>query len=227
MKNVLISGASRGIGFQLTKLFLKNGWNVYAVSRNTKPLSDLTSELDTKNLHVIQLDLTQDLDTLLDPEVSLDVLINNAGSLLNKPFLETSDADWSALLDVNVLGPAKLIRATIDNLKKAEHPHIVNISSMGGFQGSSKFPGLSAYSSSKGALAILTECLATELSEHKIYCNCLCLGAVNTEMLEAAFPGYTAPLQAEEMAQYIYSFSSGGHHYFNGQIIPVAMSNPG
>ena len=112
-------------------------------------------------------------------------------------------------------------------LKVRQRTHIINIGSMGGFQGSSKFKGLSAYSSSKAALACLSECLAAELSEFNIACNCLCLGAVNTEMLKTAFPGYQAPLNSLEMAQFIFNFSTSGNLFFNGQVIPVALNNPG
>ena len=104
--------------------------------------------------------------------------------------------------------------------------HILTISSMGGLQGSAKFSGLSLYSASKGALAVLTECLAEELSEQEIKCNCLALGAVQTEMLSKAFPGYTAPLNPEEMAEFIVEFALHGHRYFNGKILPVSLTTP-
>jgi NAD(P)-dependent dehydrogenase (short-subunit alcohol dehydrogenase family) len=104
--------------------------------------------------------------------------------------------------------------------------HIVNIASMGGFQGSSKYKGLSYYSASKAALACLTECLATEFQESKIKVNCLALGAVQTEMFEAAFPGNKAPVKAHEMAEFIADFALKGHKFFNGKILPVATNNP-
>jgi len=107
-----------------------------------------------------------------------------------------------------------------------EGSHIVNISSMGGFQGSMKFPGLSAYSTSKGALAILTECLAEEFKERGIKVNCLALGSSQTEMFEAAFPGMEAGTLAFEMGRYIAEFAQNGHKYFNGKILPVANTTP-
>ena len=97
---------------------------------------------------------------------------------------------------------------------------------MGGFQGSSKFPGLSAYSASKAALANLTECLAEELKEKNICANCLALGAVQTEMLETAFPGYVAPVKSREMASFIAYFATRGHQFYNGKILPVSVSTP-
>ena len=125
---------------------------------------------------------------------------------------------------VNVFGVAELIRQLISRFKTKSH--VVNISSIGGIGGSSKFPGLSAYSSSKGALNILTEMLAEEFKDKGISFNTLALGAVQTEMLEEAFPGYEANISSSEMANFIYKFSLEGNNFFNGKIIPVSNTNP-
>jgi NAD(P)-dependent dehydrogenase (short-subunit alcohol dehydrogenase family) len=127
-------------------------------------------------------------------------------------------------METNFIGPASVIRTVIPFM--TNESHIVNISSMGGYQGSSKYPGLSYYSASKAALACLSECLAVEFTGSGIKVNCLALGAVQTEMLEEAFPGYKAPVTASEMAEYISWFALNGHKYFNGKIIPVAVNNP-
>lgn len=97
---------------------------------------------------------------------------------------------------------------------------------MGGHESTSKFSGLSAYSASKAALANLTECLAEEWKTEGISVNCLMLGAVNTEMLGEAFPGYQAPLNAVEMADFICDFSLKGNTFFNGKLLPVSLSTP-
>jgi NAD(P)-dependent dehydrogenase (short-subunit alcohol dehydrogenase family) len=97
---------------------------------------------------------------------------------------------------------------------------------MGGFQGSAKYKGLSYYSASKAALACLTECLANEFTEYGICINCLALGAVQTEMFDEAFPGYKAPVDAKQMAEFIAGFALTGHKFFNGKILPVAINNP-
>jgi len=89
-----------------------------------------------------------------------------------------------------------------------------------------KFPGLAAYSSSKGALLTLTEMLAEEYKEQGISFNALALGAVQTEMLEEAFPGYKAPVSAVEMANYIYNFALTGNKFYNGKILQVSSSTP-
>ena len=154
----------------------------------------------------------------------IDILINNAGTLINKSFNETSFEDFQSVYNVNVFGVAELIRQLIPYFNKKSH--VINISSIGGIGGSSKFSGLSAYSSSKGALNILTEMLAEEYKDKNISFNTLALGAVQTEMLEEAFPGYKANISPFEMANFIYKFSLEGNNFFNGKIIPVSTTNP-
>lgn len=225
-KKIIVTGASRGIGQELTKILLANGHQVLTLSRNTASLEGLREH--QPNLKVISCNLTSDIDSVL-PEIKehfehLDILINNAGQLINRSFVETTDADWQQILDVNLMGPVRLIKAILPMMRQGSH--IVNISSMGGFQGSSKFSGLSAYSTSKGALSILTECLSIEFAHLGVHINTLCLGAVQTEMLKEAFPGYEAPIQAKEMAEYISDFALHRGRLFNGKIIPVAINDP-
>lgn len=232
MKTILITGASKGIGFEVVKYFLqKDNCRVIAISRNIKPLLKLTSKPESTNkLLPISFDLTnnnhEELTNQLSDFGQIDILINNAGLLIAKPFEALTMEDWRIQFEVNVLGPVKLIQTLLPLLQKSKSAHIVNIGSMGGFQGSSKFGGLSAYSASKAALANLSECLAGELNGYKIASNCLCLGAVNTEMLAQAFPGYQAPLNSDEIAKFIADFSETGHRFLNGQVIPVALNNP-
>ena len=145
---------------------------------------------------------------------------------MNKAFQDISVSDFESIYRVNIQAPFFLTQQLLSHMGLTKTAHIVNISSMGGFAGSVKFPGLSAYSSSKGALGILTECLAEELKEKNIKANCLCLGAVNTEMLKQAFPGYQAPVNPKQMAEFIGNFALQGHAYFNGKIIPVSLSTP-
>ncbi len=226
MKNVLITGSSRGIGFEMVKLFAEAGHNVLALSRNTQPVIDL----NLKNVTAIAFDIAEEAEmvkvsSFLQKEIKqVDVLINNAGHLVNKPFAEISSEEFKKCYDINVLGVASLTRTVLPFLKKDSH--VVNISSMGGVQGSVKFPGLSAYSSSKGAVITLTELLAEEYKETGPSFNVLALGSVQTEMLEEAFPGFKAPLSATEMAQYIMDFSLNGHKFYNGKILQVSSTTP-
>ena len=226
MKNIVITGTSRGIGFELAKQFAENGYQVLALSRNTAPLS----AVNHKNIKVLSVDISnaEDLNKVTDFIKStwkkVDVLINNAGKLINKPFTEISSEDFLEVYKVNVFGVAEITKLMIPFLQKGSH--VVTISSIGGIQGSLKFPGLAAYSSAKGAVITLSELLAEEYKEQQIAFNVLALGAVQTEMLEEAFPGYQAPLSASEMADYIYNFSLTGNKFYNGKVLQVSSSNP-
>ena len=228
--NVIITGASRGIGYELAKKFVQNGHQVLAIARSRDKLQQLEKELDSENFHFLEFDLSvADYSKVLIPYVKerfkkVDVLINNAGLLINKPFEELTDDDFDQTFNVNIKSAFKLSRELLPVFNKGAH--IVNISSMGGVQGSAKFSGLSLYSASKAALAVLTECLAEELKNRNIKANALALGAVQTEMLSQAFPDYKAPLQAIEMAAFIADFALTGHQYFNGKILPVSVSTP-
>ena len=226
MKNIIITGSSRGIGFELVKLFNKNDFKVIALSRNTKPISNLK----LKNVKSLYLDISspesinKTIKLVTEEFKKIDILINNAGTLINKPFNETSFEDFQSIYNVNVFGVAELIRQSTPYFNKKSH--VINISSIGGIGGTSKFPGLSAYSSSKGALNILTEMLAEEFKDKDVSFNTLALGAVQTEMLQEAFPGYKANISPSEMANFIYKFSLEGNSFFNGKIIPVSTTNP-
>lgn len=226
MKNIIITGTSRGIGFELAQLFAQNNYNVLALSRNEKPLKSLNN----KNISTLSVDLSneKDLERVIDFVSNnwkqVDILINNAGKLINKPFEQLTTSDFMEVYQVNVFAVAELTRQLLPYLKNGSH--VVNISSIGGVQGSMKFPGLAAYSSSKGALLTLTEMLAEEYKEKGISFNTLALGAVQTEMLEEAFPGYKAPISAEEMADYIYNFSLTGNKFYNGKILEVSSTTP-
>ena len=221
-KRVIVTGASRGIGRALVDRFLDLGHEVWALSRNTDELNKI------KGIHTVSIDLSEEqqiVDWVQSCGVDyFDAVINNAGMLINKPFAETTYADFEAVYRVNVFGAAQLIRHLLPLL--TTDSHILNISSMGGVNGTAKFPGLAAYSSSKGALGILTELLAEEFKDNGPRCNALALGAVQTEMLAEAFPDYKAPVSAAQMATYIADFSLNGHHLYNGKVLPISQSTP-
>ena len=224
MKTFLVTGASRGVGFEICKQAAANGHRAIALSRNTSPLKGIP------DVHPFSVDLSLELEVVdFVKEISssfksIDVLINNAGSLINKPFLKISSSDFEAVFKVNVFAVANLTRLMLPIMNTKGH--VVNITSMGGVQGSAKFPGLSAYSSSKGALVILTELLAEEFKDSGPSFNALALGAVQTEMLEEAFPGYKAPVSAAQIGEYIIDFALNGHQFYNGKVLPISTSNP-
>ena len=226
---VLITGASKGIGAELVNYFLKNtDLQIVAVSRS-KPQYILSDAVDFNRLQYHQIDISaaEEVDqfaTLIKKMGKVSYVINNAGLLLNKPFSSISYDEMHQIMAVNFYGPAILIKELLPNLTRPAH--IVNITSMGGFQGSSKFPGLSIYSASKGALNILSECLAEELKHEHIFINALALGAVQTEMLEQAFPGYKAPVTPIEMAKFIADFTLNGYRLMNGKVLPVSLNTP-
>ena len=231
---ILITGASRGIGFETVKQLAKDPSNqILALSRNFEKLVQLQEfclENHQNNIQIHSFDLSQidkpSLDKHIDQMGGLDVLIHNAGLLISKKFEELTLEDWHSMYEVNVFGVVQLTQIALPYLKKSQFPHIVTIGSMGGFQGSSKFPTLSAYSSSKAAVAGLMECLAEEFKPYGIAANCLAIGAVQTEMLETAFPGVIAPLNPSEMGAYVANFALEGHRYFNGKVLPVSSSTP-
>jgi len=226
MKNIIITGTSRGIGFEMVQIFAQKGYNVLALSRNEKPVI----ELNLENVTSFSFDLGKEEDYnkvehfIKQNWQQVDILINNAGALLNKPFAETSISDFEYVYKTNVFGVAEMTRIVIPFMVKESH--VLTVSSMGGVQGSMKFPGLAAYSSSKGAVITLTELLAEEYKEKGPSFNVLALGAVQTEMLEDAFPGYIAPTTAKEMAEYIADFSLNGQKYYNGKLLQVSNSTP-
>jgi len=233
-KRVIVTGASRGIGFELVKQYAETGHEVLAISRNEDKLQHLKKECLNLNpqaiVHTISFDLAEaNLESQLLPYITksfkqVDVLINNAGALVAKPFAEISAEELHRVYSVNVLSVFKLTQLLVPLF--SSNAHIINISSVGGIQGSVKFAGLTAYSSSKAALLSLTECLAEEYKETDWAFNCLALGAVQTEMLEEAFPGYHAPTSAIEMASYIYDFSLTGNKFYKGKVLNVSKSTP-
>ena len=221
MKNVVITGTSSGIGFDLVKIYSKKKYNVLSLSR---------SQISIKGVNHVIFDITDqksidNIKNIIKKEFKVvDILINNAGKLINKPFLDMSMEDFDSVFRVNLFGVANLIKNLYSMFNKSSH--VVNISSIGGIIGSSKFNGLTAYSSSKGALNILTEVLAEEFKESGPKFNSLCLGSVQTKMLEEAFPGYKGQVKPKDMAKFIFDFANKGSSFFNGKVIPVSLSNP-
>lgn len=226
-KIIVVVGASRGIGKSIVDILAKNSnHRIIALSRNIDRMNSHFGNMPNVECHSLDLNtdhVRSSCEIIFNQLDHIDVLINNAGFLVNKPFTELTRQDLEDCYNVNVLGVIETVQASLSKIKSG---HIVNISSVGGFQGSVKFAGLTAYSTSKAALCSFTELFAEEYKESQIKMNCLCLGAAQTEMLEEAFPGYEAPVSAEKMAEYIVEFSLNANQWMNGKIIPVSLSTP-
>lgn len=232
--NIVITGASKGIGFDTALALAEDSKNnVIALSRNEEGLEQLKQSGVSKgcnNIDIYPLDLlsvsAHDIDTIAGKHQQIDILINNAGILINKPFEDLTAKDWQSTFNTNLFATVELVRLLLPYMKHPGLSHIVNIGSMGGFTGSAKFKGLTAYSASKAALGNLTETLAEELKEYNIRVNCLAIGSVNTLMLQDAFPGYKAPVDSADMARFIAYFSKQAHHFINGKILPISVTTP-
>ncbi|OIQ21138.1 MAG: short-chain dehydrogenase [Flavobacterium sp. MedPE-SWcel] len=225
MKNIIITGTSRGIGYEMALQFANEGHQVLALSRRIPEALKQHKNISCLSIDIAAATNLEEVSNFIDTTWNkVDVLLHNAGALLLKPFEEITATDFEYIYKVNVFGVAALNRIVLPYMESGSH--VVTISSMGGIQGSMKFAGLSAYSSSKGAVITLSELLAEEYKEKGIAFNVLALGAVNTEMLQEAFPGYDAPLSAKDMADYICNFSLTGNKFYNGKVLQVSSSTP-
>ena len=223
MKTIVVTGTSSGIGHQICIQAAKMNFHVISVSRNIEPLKDIGG-IESFAIDITNKDSVDEFITnLKSKKIKIDILINNAGYLVSELFGDTTYDSFKKTFDVNVFGLAEITRSLIPIINS--DGHVINISSIGGVNGSKKFPGLSAYSSSKAAVIALTEVLAEEHQDGPSF-NVLALGAVQTKMLKEAFPDYNADTKPEEMAKYILDFAINGNKLFNGKLISVSNSNP-
>lgn len=224
---MIVTGASKGIGYATAKAFAEQGHNVLAIARNGTLLQKLKEEEGVAPyVSTLALDLAEDYDInqMLQSFNKVDVLINNAGILVNKPFAEISSAELQKVYEVNVFAPFRLIQKLMPYF--SSEAHIINVGSVGGVNGSQKFPGLTAYSSSKAAMSCLSECLQAEFENSNLTFNSLALGSVQTEMLTQAFPGYKAPVSPSQMADYIVNFALNAPNIIRGKTIFLSRTNP-
>jgi len=228
--NIIVNGGTKGIGKEVVILLAQDKNNrILVTGRNEKLLNSLAKRFQnviTLPIDLSEFDVNEEFfrNSVCNSFKKVDILVNMAGLLVAKEFLKVTSPEARRMMETNFFGPASVIRVLKPFMPKGSH--IVNISSMGGFQGSIKYEGLSYYSASKAALACLSECLASEFSESGVSVNCLALGSVQTEMLSQAFPGYKAPVSSKEMAEFICGFALTGHKFINGKVIPVAINNP-
>jgi 3-oxoacyl-[acyl-carrier protein] reductase len=224
--NVLITGVSKGIGKALRNEFISQGHDVWGISRE-----DDLSATESPSYHHVQFDWIDfnDLSATLRKVMQgckFDIVINNAGYLSKGNITDDKIEGFNNHMKVNVWNVLEITRLLIIKGMLGDGAHVVNIGSMGGVQGSLKFEGLFSYSASKAALATLTECLDAEYGGNLLSFNYLALGAVNTEMLKEAFPGYISQVNPENMAKYIVAFSLTSGQLMSGKIIQVSKVDP-
>lgn len=226
----IVTGASRGIGYSTALELHRRGHHVLALARSGERLRELRDECGDDRLQFEVLDLSDAdavqsvMSRLQEDGFQIDYMINNAGAIVVKPFEEITGSELRKVYEVNVFSVFEMIQKCIPLF--SDRAHVVNISSMGGFQGSQKFAGLSSYSSSKAAVASLTECLQEELGDRGWTFNALCLGAVQTEMLGEAFPGFEAPVNPGEMAGFICDFTETASKFIRGKVLPISSTTP-
>lgn len=186
VKQVAVTGASRGIGRAIAELFLKQGWRVWALARTESALEPLRAQGD---VHFVGFDAADERSVLdaahrLTTEAGhLTALVNNAGVALSAPLHKTSTADLERLMRINVTAPFVLTRELSGAMVKAGHGRIVNIASTAAKKG---FKYTSAYCASKHALLGLTRSLALELAPRGVTVNAVCPGWTETDMFTAS-----------------------------------------
>lgn len=224
----VITGVSRGIGYATIKAAASKGHFCVGLTRNKDVLDD--SLLKHESIHIIEVDWN-DVSMICSKVKSvignsaIDILINNAATIEVKALEELTAESFRAQFETNTILPFELTKQLLVNRLFANQAHVLNISSMAGYQDSEKFPGLGAYSASKAALACITQSMAAEWAD-RLTINCLCLGAVNTDMLKSAFPTYIAEINDVQMASFILNFAENSGEVMNGQVIPVKKSDP-
>lgn len=231
---VLIIGASSGLGEETTKILSKRAdiSALFLVSRNKEKLSALKVEVESNgkecdylSLDLIQTDLIESKLSSFLSNRDIDVLFFNAGTLVNGRLVDTSQMDVAKTFATNTIAFIETWKAVYPVIKSSSKAQVITSGSMGGVQGSVKFPGLAAYSASKSALASLCEVLAVEHEEERIIFNCLAFGSINTKMLQEAFPDYACEVSPEDMANYVVNFMTGPR-LFNGKVLPVSITTP-
>jgi len=233
-KSALITGAARGIGLATAKRFLSEGWRVALLDIDGETLCGAVAAInDPERTLALTCDVAfADQVESAATEVkarfgTLDALVNNAGTAVFKPALETTLAEFQRTMDVNLAGPFLMIKACVPLMRAGAS--IVNITSISGLRGSAMRV---AYGTSKAALAHMTKQFALELSVRGIRVNAVAPGPVDTAMAKAV---HTAAIRAdyhdaiplgrygleEELAEAIFFLSSERASYITGQILAV------
>jgi 3-oxoacyl-[acyl-carrier protein] reductase len=230
-KIVLVTGASRGIGLEVAKLFSKEGYKVIGTSRGDFNLGDLIGDSSAMS---VQLDLMSkesinDLfEVLKSKDILPSVLINNAGITKDQLFLRMKDKDWDEVIETNLNGLFRVTKAFIKPMVKNKFGRVINISSVAGLMGNS---GQVNYSSSKSAMVGFSRSLAKELGSRNITSNVVAPGFIETDMTtfltddDKIEVSKNIPMKrfgtVEDVAKCIVFLASDNANYITGQIISV------
>ncbi len=225
----IITGAGRGVGRATALLFARAGARVVLFSRTRAQLEEVATSIvqDGGEALTVVGDVAREEDVLaLFEQVRerygrLDILVNCAGIVAVRPFIEMDTATWDQVINVNLRGTFLCCREAFRLMSVQKQGVIINISSLSGVKGVEKFPGLSAYNVSKSAVAGLTEILAVEGKPHNIRVCVVSPGAVETEMLHEAAPHLKAGMTAEEMAEILLFLADDSGRMFSGSNIEL------
>ncbi|WP_152055358.1 SDR family NAD(P)-dependent oxidoreductase [Aliarcobacter butzleri] len=228
MKTVLITGASRGLGLELSKIFLANNYKVIACSRNIEQAKIIFGQKD--NLHLFELDLENDKtinnlkNNIERGVIEVDILINCAAVYLEKnlEFTQLSNIDLALIeksMLINFYAPLKLIRILIEHMKQKKSGKIINVSSAWGtydLTATIKDNGVSsAYRLSKNILNYLTFLLSDELKDYKdIEINAVCPGWMKTDM--GGIGASKSPITSAEEIFYLLTNNIGSGKFYKG-----------
>jgi NAD(P)-dependent dehydrogenase (short-subunit alcohol dehydrogenase family) len=183
-KVVVITGASSGIGAACARSFSKEGAEVVVVGRDAERTAAVAKEVNAltwSTSNITDSNVCRELvRSIIDAGGRLDVLINNAGTIIRKDTVDTTDEEWRHLMAINLDAPFFMAREAIKVMRKLEGGAIVNLSSTCGLVGNK---GLMAYCTSKGGIIQMTQSMALDCATDGIRVNAVCPGAVNTPML--------------------------------------------
>ena len=233
MKNVLITGATGGIGSSILKLFYNNNYNVCVTGTNMDKLNEIEVNYKGK-VKCISCNLNEELqiESLVQQSNeyygSTDILINNAGITRDNLFLRMKDEEWNNVININLNANFKLTKYILKGMLKSRWGRIVNISSDAAKIGNA---GQANYVASKSAIEGLTRTLANEVASRGVTINCVSPGFVKTDILETIDKKtlqnmiQRIPLgrmgTIDEIASAVYFLSSEESAYITGQVLHV------
>ncbi|GAC1518647.1 MAG: 3-ketoacyl-ACP reductase [Ktedonobacteraceae bacterium] len=225
----VITGAGRGIGRATALRFAREGTRVVLFSRTAETLAQVVREIESEGHAVLSIagDVSQEEEVVglfhrvMETYGRVDVLVNCAGIVATRPFVDMDAATWDSVISVNLRGTFLCCREAFRVMIEQRAGVIINLSSLSGVKGVEKFPGLSAYNVSKAGVASLTEILAVEGKPHNIRVCAVSPGAVDTEMLRQAAPHLKAAMTPGELAEILLFLASDAGRMLSGTNLEI------